>query len=265
MSTFPCHFVEIEAIYAKSFAAGHRSIALCAANSGEGVSAVSQALALRIAQNGRKVLLVQANTFDMNYQQQMSALAQKKQAQMSGDDEASLQECTLEAESSAMPDSGAEKHELVPVTLALPGSNDLVTFLAAPTQEQALNVFREPDELRQLCEIWLTRYDAVIFDTTPLNQVNRNNIPGQYVAAACDACLLVVLAGVTSEIAISHAYKCLKNAGVYLTGVILNDMYNPSLSTELIRETFRFESMFPAKMAKIRDWVSGSSFLNAKI
>lgn len=48
-------------------------------------------------------------------------------------------------------------------------------------------------------EYWLEKYDVVVFDTSPVNARNRQNIAPESICAMVDAAVFVVMAGVTRQ------------------------------------------------------------------
>ena len=62
MIQIPIQYEEMDALFAATIGAGHRSIAITSSQHDEGVSMLSYALARRIAASGRRSLLVDLNT-----------------------------------------------------------------------------------------------------------------------------------------------------------------------------------------------------------
>lgn len=125
------------------------------------------------------------------------------------------------------------------------GGNSALTGVSAPAGRETILRLREPGALETQISLWQQEYDTIIFDTSPLSRRNGDNIPAGRVAAACDSCLLLVLAGHTSEAAVESAVQQLESAGAKLLGCVLNDRHNPTLKAELIRETTRLDSHLP--------------------
>lgn len=61
-------------------------------------------------------------------------------------------------------------------------------------------------------ETWLSQYDRIVIDTSPLLSVNKSNIPPQVIAGVCDATLLVAHYGSTTTTQLEQAKSCLKQA-----------------------------------------------------
>ena len=140
-----------------------------------------------------------------------------------------------------------------------------LTGITSPTRRDLVIKLRKPGELEQLIAEWQQSFDTIIFDTSPINRINASNIPAERVAAACDGCLLVVLAGNTTEAMVSGAAEKLKLAGANLLGCISNDRDNPPLKSELLRETQRLESRFGSLAKRIGNWIRKNHLLSTEI
>jgi protein-tyrosine kinase len=232
----PPHHMEIEQIYQQTLAQGMGSLAVTAANPGEGVSTVAIALAQRSLLAGRRTLLVDMNLFRPS----LRALA--------------LEEPVDTANPSIQPQLvGAEG-----CSLALVG-------VTAPTRREEILRLRRPGEMARLIEAWLTEFDSVIFDTSPFSRINANNIPPEQIAAACDGCLLVVLAGRTTENMASVAVHKLRDSNAHLLGCVLNDRFNPPLQKELQREVNRLPRLLRRVADALRSWIRQSPLLSLEV
>ena len=91
----------------------------------------------------------------------------------------------------------------------------------------------------------------MIIDTSAINRINARNIPAERVAAACDATIMTVLAGRTTETMLATAVKKLQEAGADIMGSVINDRFNPSLKEEMLREICRI-----GRFKSIANWLS---------
>jgi len=221
----PAMNLEIERIYAKALAAGQRTLAVTAANPGEGTTSVALALAQRNLLAGHSTVVVDMNLHHPALQQVLDL--------------------------PALPNSTALLNN--PQLVGTSGSEIAVTGITVPSRRESLTKLRKPGVLEQCIDELLGRFDTVIFDTSSVNRVNANNIPAERVAAACDGTVLVVLAGRTSETMISTAVHKLNDAGAHITGCALNDRDNPALIDELLREVDRL----PPRLARLKRWLQG--------
>ncbi len=224
MKDIPYQNLEIEQIFYQAFAPGHRAISICAAESGEGVTSLALALAQRQLLAGNSVLLVDLNL----YHPSLTPL---------------LEIDDVHPVISSKPTDAMEQRYNDLLTMPSLTMNDhnpiVLTGVTAPTKRESVMKLRKAGVLELCIEKWLTQYDSVIIDTSPLNRMNAHNIPPERVAAACDAAILMVLAGKTPMASLSNALNKLNSAQAHLIGTVINDRDNPSLKDELLRETNR--------------------------
>ncbi|HEH9440071.1 TPA: capsular biosynthesis protein [Aeromonas sobria] len=221
--SIPIQYLELESLYAATLARGIRSLAITSAEGGEGVSSICDALARRSEADGLRTLLVDLNLYHPG---RATALAWGP---------------------NDVPEPVAHGRSL--------------SLLPAPGKD--LMAFRNKDTLCQLLQRWFEHYDVVIFDTSPLNALNRGNIPADQVCGACDGALLVVLAGVTPTSAVQSAVDKLTRADANLVGAVYNDKLNPGLASEILRELNRLPSNRVTEWLK--RWCRRSSLLNFRI
>lgn len=233
--TIPASFHELDQIYHRTLEAGVRSLAICSAESGEGVTSLVEALARRHQSMGYPTLVVELNNYHRNFSLRF----------------ANNPSCALPALAQTIPG------------LVLPDELQGVSLLPAPLDDDSTLIqLQQSHFIRQSLETWLQHFHAVIFDTVPLNAQNRRNIPASKVASVCDASILVVAAARTREVAIRDACKKLHDAKANLVGTVINERDFPRLAYELKRETYRLDKWFPGLMASLRQKISDSRFLN---
>ena len=228
----PVSYLEVEEIYNNSIGKGMRSVAVTAANPDEGTSTLAYALSQRSEVDGKRTLLVEVNMLhpelgDLSGQAHTNWFP----------DPASADACVM----------GSEE-----------GSLDI---LPAPCNADAI-VFRSVANMSKLMQHWLEKYDVVIFDTSPVNARNRNNIPAESICALADGAILMVMAGVTRQTQFKTALDRLTHSDVTLVGIVFNDFRNPRLADEICRETRRLDKWLPNLMARIRSKIKKSSFFN---
>jgi Mrp family chromosome partitioning ATPase len=229
----PIHYQELENIYANTLGRGLRSLAVCAAEPGEGVSTVAYALARRSEAGGRRTLLVELNLFRPRLAAQLGVAAADWAA----------------ASSLSAP-------------LLDPAASGRLAFLPAPPTSTGLLTLRERGTLAGYIASWGQQFDAVVIDTSAVNAVNQGNVPADIVCAGCEGTLLVVLAGRTRAAAVARACETLAASGARLAGAVLNDQFNPSLAQELLRESRRLDRYCPRIMAALRAVIRRSALLN---
>ncbi|MEW6995821.1 hypothetical protein AADZ84_16390 [Colwelliaceae bacterium MEBiC 14330] len=231
MVNLPTHYAEVEAIYNQTIGSGYKTIAITSAIAGEGKTTISQAIVERAQLIGKKVLLVEMNTFN-------PALSNKLSATMA---------------------------EPLTENIVVNIENKGYSLLPAP--QNIINVlqYREKNLLLQSINQWLENFDCIIFDTSALTSLNQSNIPAEIICQACQGAILVVEAGRTPQSLIQESIDKLKLKNVNLIGSIINDKSNPPLLTELLRETYRLDQFFPKLMVKLRNKLLNTVLFNISI
>lgn len=217
----PYQNMEIEQIYTQLLSNPCASIAICAAQQGEGVTSLAFALAERNLLAGHSTLVVDLNLFRPALNSLFAV------------NNCNRNDATDIAVNPAIHAFGNTQ------LVSQPHSEIVLNGILAPNKREHIIQLRQPGVLEECIQEWLTQFDTVIVDTSPLNRINAQNIPPERVAAACDGALMVVLAGQTSEPEIQHALAKLSKANAQLLGTVLNDRDNPTLKKELLRETRR--------------------------
>lgn len=227
----PYQYQEIEQLYSKTVGKGVRTIAVLSSIAEEGTSSVVCALAQRATAVNKKVLVVDLNLHNPFVSAQ------------------------IEQPNTEQPN--------LPQTIQ-PTSGPSLNVLPVPIDDKNQMKMREQNMFSTMTEQWLEQYDLIIFDTSPLCQVNRKNIPPQIVASCSDAAVLVVRSGKTQQRQLSEAMTILNSLNVNLLGTVVNDYTNPSLGIELVRQCCKMGKMFP----RFADWLIGkintSPFLFAR-
>ncbi|MEH0741026.1 chromosome partitioning protein ParA [Vibrio cholerae] len=223
--TIPATHAEIEQLYLAAEMQGCRSICITSCNSGDGVTSVATALAERYLLSGLKTLVVDLNTFHPSLIPSLSAI-----------------------DNQDMPGMLLE-HEV---------SHKLFTGVPAPTTTEALLEYRDPRCMKALMTQWLSCYDRVVCDTSPILLINRGNIPAQVAATACDQTAIVVLGGSTTTGQLEKATQLLSNESISLLGSVFNLKNQPTLAQEMVRELNRIPFLTP----KFRRYLQNKLFSN---
>jgi len=231
MQELPIHYAEVESIYNQTIGSGYKTLAITSAKAGEGKTTVAQALVERAQIVGKKVLLVEMNTFN-------PALSEKLRLSMSKQ--------VIENEIVAIESKG-------------------YSLLPAPQNINTVLQYREANLLLDAITGWLIDFDCIIFDTSALTSLNQSNIPAEIICGVCEGAALVIEAGATPASLIQESIEKLKLKKVNLIGSILNDKSNPSLLTELQRETYRLNAFLPVLMAKLRKKLANTVLFNVSI
>ena len=225
---------EIEQIYQNIWNLGFASVVFTSPNAGEGVSTVAQTVAQRFLLAGHRTLLVDLNLYRPTLQKLLPIEREDPRGPQ-----------LLHA-----PTLVAQKDEQKPIL-----------GITAPTDRNAILKLRKPGTLKAYINEWQQEFDLIIFDATPVNRINSQNIPADTIAAACDACYLVVETGKTLQSMVVEASNRLKKAGANVAGCILNDMHNPSLKSELLRQCRRIKPFSEVLYNFLRRWIYNNQYL----
>ncbi len=231
MVDLPIHYAEVEAIYNQTIGSGYTSLAVTSAKAGEGKTTIAQAIVERAQAVGKQVLLVEMNTFN-------PVLSKKLTSDITSD--------VVSNKVIAIEDKG-------------------YSLLPAPQNIQDVMQYRESQLLLQSIKQWQAEFDVIIFDTSALTSLNQSNIPAEIICEVCEGALLVIEAGTTPQSLIQESIDKLKVKKVNLIGSIINDKSNPSLLTELQRETYRLNHLLPTLMTKLRKKLAQIVLLNISV
>ena len=137
-----------------------------------------------------------------------------------------------------------------------------LNVIPAPTEQdsQCLRI-REQSHLQALINLWHQQHDIIIFDTSPLCLINKNNIPPQTIASCCDGALLVVQTGTTNANELQDAMNTLHSQKINLLGTVMNENKTPLLSQELARQCEKLEQLLPKFGRMLKNFVSNNPFL----
>ncbi|MGF1748873.1 MULTISPECIES: chromosome partitioning protein ParA [Vibrio] len=234
--TIPATHSEIEEIYLNAELHQCRSLCISACNEEEGTSSIAQALTERYLLAGYRTLLVDLN---MHHPSLLPLSLNSKDHSVEETDEAWVQ------------------HNASP---------RVFLGIAAPSDPATRLTYKDPRLLQQEVTHWLEEYDRVIIDTSPILNVNKNNIPAPCVANACDGTILVVLSGVTVINQVEDAITRLtQGERTRVLGTVLNYQHQPSLASEICREIDRFSWLPQTLTARLKRSVNNNRFLSLSI
>lgn len=230
---------ELDAIWHAVANAGARSLAVVAANPGEGTTLIATALARRAGlsasaetgPDGRRPPATTALLVDLDLTR--PSVARSLGLRPAAD-------------------------EIVPLEA-------MGISVLGLTSATAAGEWRERSKLTRQLAAWRQEYNVVVLDTAPLLTGDADEITGATAASAADACVMVTLAGRTPSSRIREARDMLNAAGANLIGTILNDRDNPSLRAELDRQTYRLNRLLPQTMGKLRRKIARSPLLSARV
>ncbi|MFA0077924.1 chromosome partitioning protein ParA [Vibrio artabrorum] len=221
--TISATHTEVEQLYLASELNGQKSICVTACHSGDGVTSVATALAERFLLAGHSTLYVDLNLFNPAFKD-LNLLEDNQQAQL------------------------IEHVETQRMFIGVPAPQVVSTQLA----------YKDPATLKKAVTQWLSKYDRVVIDTSPLLNINKRNIPAQSVASACDGALIVVAYGETSTHHLEQAKKLLDAQNISLMGCVMNMKQTPSFAQELVRQINRMKFI----PVKLRDSLANRLYQN---
>ena len=108
----------------------------------------------------------------------------------------------------------------------------------------------------------LATYDAIIVDTPPVPTNDLEFLNGAAAAAACDGAILLCMSGRVSRTELADAQDALANAQAGLLGIVLNEMQNPTVGSELAREARKLRRYLPGVSSWLERRARASSILN---
>lgn len=235
MAYFPIEYAEVDQLYRQTIAQGLGVMAIAAAEAGAGTTTLCRTLAQRAAITGQKTLLIDLNVAHPEHHQ--------------------LYE---------LPQQDWYPNQDDPLPLQATAQDNL-WLLAAPKQGANRWEFRDIASLLACLGQLRAEFEVILIDTSPLGRRNRGNIPPETLCTCADGTLLCVMTGLTSESKIRDTYDQLQAVNANIHGAVLNDRFAPSLVSELVRETHRFDKRLPKLMQKIRDFLYNSTLLNQDI
>lgn len=204
MSVSPELFAEVEYIHNAIGKQQCKSIAFTASQGGEGVTEVVLITAKRYAKIGKKVLIIDMNSFKPR-------LSAKLQVNWNITD-------------------FYEQQQSISILA------DNIDILPYPADAVERNMdFRDALKYRDMINFWYGKYDLIMFDTCPITRVNAANIPSPFIAACCDGNFVIVTPGMTKESNLLKAIDMLTNDKIIILGIIINDFASPPLDIQIRR------------------------------
>ena len=229
------HSMEIERLYACLESTGIQSLAVTACNSGEGATTLAQALAQRCLLAGESTLLVDLNLHRPGIIPVWQAFPAKDDTPLAP-----------------------------PQLVRLHGQSVTLLGVVAPSCRDDIIRLRRRDVMERCIARWQQHFERIIIDTSPLNRLNAGNIPAQHVARSCDACILVVMAGRTTEAMVTAAMEKLHHAEARFLGAIFNDRDHPRLLEELQDQLNRLPAPLAALATRLSHWLARQSLLGVE-
>ncbi|MGY5453086.1 hypothetical protein ACVFI8_19415 [Agarivorans sp. MS3-6] len=232
MISLPSNYQELERVYQRLPVAQSSCIGVSSAQPEEGVSTLVDAIARRAAAANRRVLVVD---FNLHHPRQFDI---------------------------PLFDLGWDRGKVQGV---IKDPHTGIDYLPSPNDKASLLSLKEPGVIEQWVERWKESYQLVLVDTSAVNQNNGGNISAQRALSSCDASIITMMAGLTSRPAFESAIADLRTDDVRLIGVVMNDRFNPSLKSELLRETSRITVLFPRFKRYVQRILINSQLLSIRV
>ena len=134
-------------------------------------------------------------------------------------------------------------------------------LVARFTKEERYRLY-SVERLRQACAEDLAAYEVIIVDIAPVITNDTSYINGAAAAAACDGTILLCMSGRVTRSELVEANDALANTQVSLLGVVLNEMQNPTLGSELAREASKLRRYLPGVASWLERRALKSAILN---
>ena len=262
----PYSYQELEHIYAKSIGKGARSIAVTASKPQEGTSSVVCSLARRAKAVGFKVLVVDSNLNNPSVTNSITTMLEGENQQNLNsindywiDDSQTTKPLRL-TDLDGLSDSSNHNVNINVIPAPIKQSTERNPQQSTEQNTEHLRI-REQSHLQALINLWHQQHDIIIFDTSPLCLINKNNIPPQTIASCCDGALLVVQTGTTNANELQDAMNILHSQKINLLGTVMNENKTPLLSQELARQCEKLEQLLPKLGRMLKSFVSNNPFL----
>ena len=236
MKKLPVELIQLEQILSPVAKNNYKSIAITASLPQEGCSTLCLGLAKRTAVGDKSTLIV-----DMNLSN--PAISNHFKANLK--DYSSLQE-TIEQNVQSTP---------IPNLFVLP----------APVRSKYLLDLREREKFSQCLNTWMDKFRYVFIDCSSVIHTDNQIIPAENICSVIQGCVLIVLAGRTTEAKVVEAVNKLKSVDANIVGTVLNDQFNQRLDDELCTATHKFDKYFPNLMEKIRHKIKNSAILTLNV
>ena len=227
---------EIEALCFELMNSGTRTLAITAPHSGCGVSSIAVALCEALVLAGHSTLLVDLNA-----------------------DSPALDYVLAE------PELDDDQAFNAPSLMRPKASECVLTGTLFHASRQAAIRLRQPGFFAQQLQCWREQFDYVILDAGPVSSTDTHTLPAAQLIANCEAFVMTVLARETTETQVEEALRSLNASSAWFIGCVINDVLNPSLQRELLRELQRLPRFLGLIARFLTQKIRCSRFLSMEV
>jgi polysaccharide biosynthesis transport protein len=189
----------------------HGSVAVCSAVGAEGSSMLAALLALRSAMAGKRTLLIDLNLKSATLTTTLGLSGQPWKIS-----------------------TAKSKNPLKNLATDLGEGWHGLHLLPVPTDAASIAILGNAGSLLDLLGSLKESYDHIWIDTTPIRQTNRGNIDALNIAASATRTAMVIKLRSTPATQINQALNGLLASGAHISGLIANNINNPSSKQLLI-------------------------------
>lgn len=282
MSFLPANYEEVERIYNLTFGNGHKSVAVTSVNPKEGKTSIALTLAHRNLLAGQSTLVVDLSSHnpclipildDLEVFEPLEEFDNSSVLETDIFNKNLVNTIPLKTDCSVGHEKpnpellsevlSEDRGEVlgVPQLITARNSEFVLTGVVFPKKTKNIMELRKPGVLDEHIMQWFKSFDAVVFDTSPIKNVNESNIPVNLVLNACDIGVLVVLASQTKDHELFESLKKLGEAKQKIKGIVVNDQFNPSLKNELLRQIDKLSNHFSWIKKVLAKFINKRQFL----
>lgn len=234
----PTSFTEVSRIHRGALSTLKGSMVVTSTTGGEGTTLLSHLMAQRSAEGGRKTLLIDLN---MRNTDLSNALSPDRTAWNLG---------------------GRNFTE---------GFGDLIHpikgcanlfFMPAPLDSASVQFLKDMQHAGAFFEALEKQFDHIVVDTTPVGSLNRYNIDTVTLSAAARRSVLVMMANRTPKEKVYKTIKQLRESGANVEGMVVNDIENPNLRSQLYALADFFKPLSPGFTQWIRQKINKDEALD---
>lgn len=124
--------------------------------------------------------------------------------------------------------------------------------------------FNNISALEELFNVELKAYDRIILDLPAVNKRDLDHINPTAAARASDMVLMVCMPGRITQGSIQSALSVLEGAGATMGGIVLNDLANPTLGSQMAASARRLSRLSRRFSGWLERKALASSFLNSR-